>query len=233
MAACLESTVSLPRGELQYVRFGTGSKKMVMIAGMSMAGLSGLGEAIAEEYHVFTEEYTVFVFDRLTVMPEDYSVRQMAEDTAAAMKLLGITQADVTGASQGGMIALYLAIDHPELVHSLALTATSGRQNEIGKETFRTWMALAEKKDGRGIYRDYFKRVFTSFSPDDLAAVEHTGTDAQCRRFGILLRSRGFRMFRLCRGFALLRQVGHQITDLFLGRRTRVHDSAHASAAEH
>lgn len=184
-----EGSVSVTGGEFPYIRFGTGKKNIVMLAGMSMAGLTGLGAPVSEMYRDYAEEYTVYVFDRLRVLPEDASVRSMARDAAEAMQALGIETADVMGASQGGMIALYLAIDHPELVHALLLCSSCCCQNEVGKETFSVWASLAEQKDGNGIYRDFFARVYTK--PDDaaLALCLDTATDAQCRRFGILARA--------------------------------------------
>ena len=49
----------------------------------------------------------------------------MADDQAAAMQILGIDKASVLGVSQGGMIAQYLAIDHPGMVEKLILAVTA------------------------------------------------------------------------------------------------------------
>ena len=185
----LESSVWVKSGEFPYIRFGTGKKNLVMLAGMNMTGLAGLGVPVSEMYRDYVEEYTVYVFDRLRILPDDASVRSMAQDTVEAMWALGIEKADVTGASQGGMIALYLAIEHPELVHALILCSSCCYQNEVGKETFSVWSALADQMDGNGIYRDYFARVFTVPDETALALCLDTSTDDQCRRFGILARA--------------------------------------------
>jgi len=47
------------------------------------------------------------------------SFEQMADDTATLLTQLGIHDADVLGFSNGGMVALQLAIRHPALVHRL------------------------------------------------------------------------------------------------------------------
>lgn len=184
-----EKTLSLPNGCMTCITFGEGKKNFVMISGMSMAGLTGLAEPVAAAYKCFHDEYTVTVFDRIDPLPDGWTVRDMAEDTAAAMRESGIESAAVMGASQGGMIAQLLTVDHPELVNALILCSSSAYQNETGKETFRTWETLAQKKDGRAIYRDFFNRVYHAPNADALAAVENTATDAQCRRFGILARA--------------------------------------------
>ncbi|MEZ4864937.1 MAG: alpha/beta hydrolase [Caldilineaceae bacterium] len=50
-----------------------------------------------------------------------YTVRDMAEDAVGLLDALAIDQAHIVGASQGGAIAQYVAIDHPERVRSLTL----------------------------------------------------------------------------------------------------------------
>ena len=185
----LESSLRISSGEFPYIRFGTGNKNLVIIAGMSMTGLAGLGESVSEMYRDFAKEYTVYVFDRLHVLPDDASVRSMAQDTAKAMQKLEIEKADVMGASQGGMIALYLAIDYQELVHSLILCSSCCYQNEVGKETFSVWSELANQNDGNSIYRDFFARVYTYPSETALALCLNTATADQCRRWGILARA--------------------------------------------
>lgn len=50
---------------------------------------------------------------------------QMADDTAALARQVGIDNADVVGYSMGGGIALQLAMRHPTLVRKLVLASTS------------------------------------------------------------------------------------------------------------
>ena len=71
----------------------------------------------------------------------------MASDTAAVMRALGLRDADVFGASQGGMIAMYLAADDPELVHALVLGSTTACCNETIAAFGERWMELAQKRD--------------------------------------------------------------------------------------
>jgi pimeloyl-ACP methyl ester carboxylesterase len=57
---------------------------------------------------------------------------QMADDTAALLGQLGIHDADILGFSNGGMVALQLAIRHPGLVHRLIIcSAFYGRDGVI------------------------------------------------------------------------------------------------------
>jgi pimeloyl-ACP methyl ester carboxylesterase len=64
---------------------------------------------------------------RRRVGPEQYSLSDMAEDTAGLIRELGIAPAHVVGASMGGMIGQVLAAEHPELVRSLtSIMSTTG-----------------------------------------------------------------------------------------------------------
>jgi pimeloyl-ACP methyl ester carboxylesterase len=64
---------------------------------------------------------------RRRVGPEQYTLSDMAEDTAALIRELGIAPAHLVGASMGGMIAQVLAAEHPELVRSLtSIMSTTG-----------------------------------------------------------------------------------------------------------
>jgi pimeloyl-ACP methyl ester carboxylesterase len=55
-------------------------------------------------------------------------VEHMADDTAALLAQLGVTQADVLGYSVGATVALLMGLQHPELVHKLVLV-TPGYDN--------------------------------------------------------------------------------------------------------
>ncbi len=56
---------------------------------------------------------------------EAYTVADMADDAAAAMRALGVQRTHVIGISLGGFVALELALRHPELVDRLVLVSTS------------------------------------------------------------------------------------------------------------
>jgi pimeloyl-ACP methyl ester carboxylesterase len=59
--------------------------------------------------------------------PEQYSLSDMAEDSARLLDALGISPAHVVGASMGGMIGQTLAAEHPEAVRSLtSIMSTTG-----------------------------------------------------------------------------------------------------------
>jgi len=63
--------------------------------------------------------------------PGQYSLSDMAEDSATLMRELDIAPAHVVGASMGGMIGQMLAAEHPEVVRSLTsiMSNTGNRWN--------------------------------------------------------------------------------------------------------
>src|SRR5512135_1000562 len=71
-----------------------------------------------------------------TLGPEPLTVARLTSDAAALLGHLGVSTAHVAGHSIGGLIALQLALDAPELVHSLALLEPPLRMVPSGKESF-------------------------------------------------------------------------------------------------
>ena len=70
---------------------------------------------------VFVAERPAIVFDqqghgRTADAPRPMSYEQFGDDAAALLQALGVERADVMGYSQGGGVALQLALRHPQLV---------------------------------------------------------------------------------------------------------------------
>jgi pimeloyl-ACP methyl ester carboxylesterase len=66
---------------------------------------------------------------RRRVGPHQYTLSDMAEDTAVLIRELGIGPTHVVGASMGGMIGQTLAAEHPEPVRSLtSIMSTTGNR---------------------------------------------------------------------------------------------------------
>ena len=119
--------------EMDYIRFGTGAKTLILLPGLGdgLQTVRGLALPMALLYRVFMKEYTVYSFSRRRDLPDGHTTRDMARDQKQAMDALGIPAADVVGVSMGGMIAQHLAADYPEMVGKLVLVVTSVRPNPI------------------------------------------------------------------------------------------------------
>lgn len=156
-----EESVKINNTTMDYVVFGKGEKPLVIIPGLSLKRIKGAGYSLAYMYKIFAGEYKVYIFDRKELITEGYSVREIAEDTAYAMKELGISKAYVLGVSQGGMIAQYLAIDHPELVEKLVLAVTLSKQNETVKNAIGTWIEFAKNENLEGFIEDMLVKMYS------------------------------------------------------------------------
>ena len=60
---------------MQYIRFGSGEKSMVILPGLSVQSVMPLAQDVAKAYEIFSEQYTVYLFDRRAELPEDDAVR--------------------------------------------------------------------------------------------------------------------------------------------------------------
>ena len=85
-------TVPVGRGSLHFFRFGRGEKTLVILPGLSVQSVMGAAEAIAAAYRSLADSFTIIVFDRRSDLPPVYSVRDMARDTAAAFRALGLAR---------------------------------------------------------------------------------------------------------------------------------------------
>ncbi|WP_343209836.1 alpha/beta hydrolase [Anaerolentibacter hominis] len=149
--------------DMDYICFGRGEKNLIFIPGLGdgLKTVKGTAVAFALMYRIYALKYRVFVFSRKNLLPEGYSTRDMANDVKEAMVRLKIAKADIIGVSQGGMIAQYLAIDYPAMVHKLILAVTSPRPNETLTAAAEHWIALARSGDYKNIFIDTAERSYT------------------------------------------------------------------------
>ena len=155
--------LALEHGQMDYIRFGSGDRVLVMLPGLGdgLKTVKGTALPMALLYSKFAKNYTVCVFSRREPLAEGMTTRDMAADQAKAMELLGIGRADILGVSMGGMIAQWLAIDHPERVGKLILTVTSPGKNPLLEESIQEWIALAEQGDHAGFTDSNLRRIYS------------------------------------------------------------------------
>ena len=104
---------------------GSATTPLLLIPGAFMATSS-----MTSWVSAFAATRTVIIFDqqghgRTPDTSRAMSYEQFADDAAALLRALNVERADVMGYSQGGGVALQLALRHPDLVdHLVSMSAT-------------------------------------------------------------------------------------------------------------
>ena len=160
---CRNGCVKVGDTEMYFAAFGSGEKKLIVLPGLSdgLATVKGKALLLVGPYKKFWKNYTVYMFSRKNKMPEDYTIRQMAEDQVKAIKALGIEKTSVLGVSQGGMISQYIAIDYPEVVEKLILGVTAPYANDTVKAAVGGWIEMAKKKDHVSLMVDTAEKMYS------------------------------------------------------------------------
>jgi pimeloyl-ACP methyl ester carboxylesterase len=112
-----------------YGRFDGSKTPLLLIPGAFMAT-----DSMKEWADAFGRERAVIVFDqqghgRTPDTAREMSYEQFADDAAALLRALEVERADVMGYSQGGGVALQLAIRHPSLVSKLVSMSATFRKD--------------------------------------------------------------------------------------------------------
>ena len=158
-AALLASCAAVPRESSRFVeiggakihveRFGAGAP-IVFLHG----GLVFFDNNFEKQRDYFASFREVIGIDRRGHghSPDDarpFSYREMAEETAAVIRALGLGPVDVVGHSDGGNIGLILAREHPELVRRLAISGANLRPglppDELQRRASWTSAQVSEK----------------------------------------------------------------------------------------
>jgi len=141
--------------QMYYAQYGESGQPLILLHG-------GLGNAdyFANQIPAFVDAgFQVFAFDSrghgrssVTDTPIGYSL--MASDVLAAMDALGIDKADLVGWSDGGIIGLDIAINHPERLNKLVAYGANyipaGVRSDIGDSAvFNAYIEQALTDYGR------------------------------------------------------------------------------------
>jgi pimeloyl-ACP methyl ester carboxylesterase len=120
--------------DMYYEIHGAGGVPLVLLHGafMTIETFGPLLPALAETRQVIVPEMQAH--GRTADVDRPLSYEQMADDTAALLRHLGIAQGDVVGYSMGGGIAWQLAVRHPELVRKLVAASVATSSDGINPE---------------------------------------------------------------------------------------------------
>lgn len=176
---------------MNVIKFGHGSRNLAVIAGVSLTGLENSGEVLENVLSIFSEDFTVYVFDRMKVLTKGYTIEDMADDIYICLQNLGVERTSVYGASQGGMIGQVLAIKHPELVEKLVICSTISRMKYANNEAISSWISASKAHDVEKVnmlFLDYvYSQAFVDSIKDSIPDLIKNGTPTDCDRFAIML----------------------------------------------
>jgi pimeloyl-ACP methyl ester carboxylesterase len=121
---------AIANGKIEYYRFGDGSP-VVLIAGYA----TDISSWDQEFLTALSAQHNLIVFNNRNVggsviHSTQYESKDLADDTAQLIQVLGLKKPAVIGISMGGMIAQQLAVLHPNQLGQLILinTAIAGKQ---------------------------------------------------------------------------------------------------------
>lgn len=181
-------TIQTNRFTMNCCQFGHGSEPLVVLPGVSAQRVLNSAAAIERAYQPLTDACTLTLLERRNDMPDPYTVCDMAADTVEALRALNLGPVNLFGASQGGMIALKIAIDHPEQVRRLLLGSTAAcMPDEQYRRIPESWVRLARTGDREALSLSFGQAIFppTVFQAARTLFVETAKsiTDEDLKRF--------------------------------------------------
>jgi pimeloyl-ACP methyl ester carboxylesterase len=135
---------------MYYAELGSGPTLLLLHGG----GDSG-ENSFARQIDVFAERYRLLAPDqvgqgRTPDVPGPLSYTGMMEDTAALLQKLKVKHVDVVGFSDGGILALMLAVRHPDLVRRLVISGVNispeGLNADDLEDLRASWQEIRNRK---------------------------------------------------------------------------------------
>lgn len=173
------------------IKFGSGKRTLIILPGVSLCGLEGQGENIAQSYQIFANDFTCYLINYRAKLHEGFSFEDICDDIYNVCVELGIEHAYVYGVSMGGMTGLYLAQKNNGYIDSLCVCSSMCKITPMMKEVGADWIKLAKAHDVVGLNNYFFERCYSKqyLEPmkDKLPELAKKGTFEDCDRFSMLV----------------------------------------------
>jgi pimeloyl-ACP methyl ester carboxylesterase len=157
-----ERALAVSEPELYHEIHGTG-RPLILLHG----AMSTIETSFGAVLPVFAGSRQVIAIEqqghgRTADVDRPLSYGQMAEDTAALLRRLGIEGADVYGYSMGAGIAVEMGIRHPDLLRKVALASLA-----YSREGFHPGIAEAiDEVTAEDLAGSVFERAYVKVAPD-------------------------------------------------------------------
>lgn len=151
--------ISINELNMYYEIHGNG-EPLVLLHG----GGSGINATFGRVLEKLAKSYKVVAFEQqghghTADIDRPFSLEQMAEDTAIALEKLNIPKATLFGFSNGGHVALHLALKHPDKVNRLILASTFFNTDGVIPELKAGWATKVNAEDMPKTLRDDYLSV--------------------------------------------------------------------------
>jgi pimeloyl-ACP methyl ester carboxylesterase len=138
-----------------YNQVGHGPRPLVIFQGLVFENKplpAQWGWLYSRYYAYLAEAYTTYIVLRKPGMPDGYTLQNMSDDYAAAIKDEVGGAVDVIGVSTGGSIAQHFAAEHPDLVRKLIIHSSAYALSALGKKIQMRVAYLARRHQWRAAY---------------------------------------------------------------------------------
>lgn len=129
---------------IEYYKFGSGKKIMVMIPGIGIRSCIPLGKSVEAAYKQFSDEFTVYLIERANELKINDSLKDIASDYIKVFEVLRLNNIYLMGASFGGMIGQVITELRNDLINKLVIVSSTCHQNGREDETIAVWSKLAK-----------------------------------------------------------------------------------------
>ena len=152
---------------MHYHEAGSGDRGVILFVHGSGPGASGWSNFKGNYPFLAEHGYRTIVPDTMgygySTKPEEgaFSLDDVAGQYKGLLDALGVDRATVIGNSQGGAIAITMALNYPDLVEKLVLMAPGGletRESYMAMEGIKAMIRVLYKE---GISKDTMRKVFT------------------------------------------------------------------------
>ena len=131
---------------MEFAVLGTGPRSILFLPGGPGSEIAtGLMAALEERQlrPYLAAGFATWTTTRRRDMPAGHTVADMARDQAEFIRAEMSGRADVVvGQSYGGLIALHLAADHPDVVGRVVIVGAAARVSDWGREVDGRWARL-------------------------------------------------------------------------------------------
>jgi pimeloyl-ACP methyl ester carboxylesterase len=157
--------------DIAHKQLGNGSDTPILLIAGGGTTMDMWNPALLKE---LSSNQTVIIFDNRgaresTIGTKEYSITQLANDTAGLLDALKIERADILGYSMGSFIAQELALMNPDRVNKLVLYASSCGGKEATPPSPEVMQAFTESTNSSSLI-PVEKMVSLLFPPDWLKA---------------------------------------------------------------